>query len=110
MHRFSFLQKNKSPFGLYFLFFIFVVDLADEIYANQQCSKETVQNGSAVRAKYIQDGFCQEDDTNDHVSGADLFQIGRQVAFVDMFQMTFCVKSRLAEEGKNASCKKVKAA
>ena len=94
----------------HFLFFIFVVDFADEVYATQQCSKETVQNGSAVRAKHIQNGFCQENDTNGHMGDTDLFQVGRQVAFVDMFQMTFCVKSRLAEEGKNASCKKVKAA
>ena len=94
----------------HFLFFVFVVDLADEIYTDQQSGKETVQNRSAVWAKYVQDGFCQEDDTNDHMGCTDLFQIGRQVAFVDMFQMTFCVKCRLAKEGKNASCKKVKAA
>ena len=91
----------------YFLFFISVVDPADEIYTNQQRYQKNVQCHSAVRIYHIQDSFCQKNNTDSHVGCADLLQIGGQVAFVNMFQMTFGIKRCLAKKGKNASGKEI---
>ena len=91
------------------LFFIFVVDLTDEIDTNQQSQQKDIQNGSAVRAEHIQDGFGEENNANGHVGCADLLQVCGQVAFVNMFQMAAGIKCRLTKKGKNASGKEINA-
>ena len=93
----------------YFLFFVSVVDIADEINANQQCQQKYIKSHFAVRIYYIQDSLCQKNNTDCHMGDADLFQVCRQVTFINMFQMTLCVKSRLAKESKNASGEEINA-
>ena len=93
----------------HFLFFVSVVDLADEINTNQQCQQKYIKCHFAVRIYHIQNSLCQKNNTDCHMGGADLFQVYRQVTFINMFQMTFCVKSRLAKESKNASGEEINA-
>ena len=95
--------------GLFLLFFISVVNSADEIHTNQQCQQKNIQSSLAVREDYICDSFCQKNNADSHMRCADLFQICRQVIFINVFQMTFGIKRRLTKEGKNASGKKVNA-
>ena len=92
-----------------FLFFVSVVDPADEVDTYQQCCKKNIQCHFAVRIYYIQDSLCQKNNTDCHMGNADLFQVCRQVTFINMFQMTLCVKSRLAKESKNASGEEINA-
>ena len=93
----------------HFLFFVPVVDLADEVNTNQQRQQKGIKCDSAVGIQHIQNGFCQKNNTDCHMGNADLFQIYRQVTFINMFQMTLCVKSRLAKESKNASGEEINA-